>query len=576
MSWSQARSVRTGLILSALVAGLALTSAPTLAAKERSDRGRGLGRPSQTSDPQARATPAPSRSAPEPEKDRARGGPQVTAPLPLQPPRGTSEPTRHSHPLWAQPRPSRDPVSDQPGQVPFRPAPPQDNRDHPVWQTPPNQRPSPYKLFERPARDTAPREFHPPTTGVPARPTDDSRPVSDKPAPDPRMWNPRLRHGDPDQNSAPGKSVPPPANWSRVRDRDQSLERDRVRSPQPSENPVTRRPAPGGNTRLDVPRAPFRGPEADRSVKLIVPEARERAREAMRDRLRQRNREAFTTDRARPTRDAIGNHVSDNVKLVLRDNVSRISIGYQRVRRDFGTPAYHYVFGPRSPTDYWDGYWDGYADGYWAGRHHYRRSHVVLTFYYGYYWSDPYWFAFWYPGYYPSVYHYWGWCPGWIYPARVYYVPAEYVYVPVTPYRYYYGAYGIDQVGVQRTAQDIRRAWFNSEVAPLAAHLTDQLDIRVYFDGEYAYTTSTDDYYAMTVDAMATTQTVALDFNDPIWISTHEVFYTGRHVFYDPEGTRYTIHVSYRLRRLGGEWYIVAVGSSLSPIQHQYRDFRYT
>jgi hypothetical protein len=33
--------------------------------------------------------------------------------------------------------------------------------------------------------------------------------------------------------------------------------------------------------------------------------------------------------------------------------------------------------------------------------------------------------------------------------------------------------------------------------------------------------------------------------------------------------------VSYRFRNLGGEWFLVAVGSSLEPIQHQYRDFRY-
>jgi hypothetical protein len=36
------------------------------------------------------------------------------------------------------------------------------------------------------------------------------------------------------------------------------------------------------------------------------------------------------------------------------------------------------------------------------------------------------------------------------------------------------------------------------------------------------------------------------------------------------------VYVSYRLRRLGGEWYIVAVGSSLEPIRHHYSDFRYT
>jgi len=264
------------------------------------------------------------------------------------------------------------------------------------------------------------------------------------------------------------------------------------------------------------------------------------------------------------------------VGLIVRDSISRISLGYTRIRHEFGPPAHHYVFVPRSPADYWEGYWEGYADGYWAGKHHHHHPPVVISFYYGYYWSDPYWFAFWYPGYYPAIYHYWGWCPAWIYPARVYYVPVEYVYVPVTVYRYYPSAYAVDDVGAARAIQDIRRAWFNSEIEPLALHLTDRLDIRVYFDGEYAYTTSTEDYYAMTVDAMATTQTVAMDFDEPVWISSHEVIYTGRHVFYDPSGDRQVVYVSYRLRRLGGEWYLVAVGSSLEPIRHQYRDFRYS
>jgi hypothetical protein len=172
------------------------------------------------------------------------------------------------------------------------------------------------------------------------------------------------------------------------------------------------------------------------------------------------------------------------------------------------------------------------------------------------------------------VYHYWGWCPGWVYPNRVYYAPAEYVYVPQTPYRYYSPGYSIDEPGAYRTMEDVRQAWFESEISKLAYHLTDQEDIRVYFDGEYEYTTSTDDYYAMTVDAMSTTNTVSMDFDTPIWLSTNEFFVTGRHVFYDPSDQRQTVYVSYRFRKLGGEWFLVATGSSLEPIRHQYHDFR--
>jgi hypothetical protein len=270
----------------------------------------------------------------------------------------------------------------------------------------------------------------------------------------------------------------------------------------------------------------------------------------------------------------VGNAISGGVAVLVRDNISRISISYGRVRRHFGEPRHHYLIAPRSRADYWHGYWDGYADGYHAGRHYWHGSRVVVRFYYGYYWSDPYWCAFYYPGYYPAIYHYWGWSPGWVYPSRVYYVPVEYVYVPATPYRYYPTTYHVDDTAARAATEDIRRAWFESEISTLAYHLTDQLDVRVYFDGKYEYTTTTEDYYAMTVDAMATMQTVALDFDRPIWLSTHEFFVTGRHVFYDPLDKRQTVYVSYRLRNLGGEWYIVAVGSSLEPIRHKYRDFR--
>jgi len=199
---------------------------------------------------------------------------------------------------------------------------------------------------------------------------------------------------------------------------------------------------------------------------------------------------------------------------------------------------------------------------------------VVLTLFYPFYYSDPQFVGFYHSGYYPSVYAYFGWSPGWVYPQRVYYSPADYVYVPATPYRYYSSGYRLDYTGASRAISDIRRSWLDGDIGPLAAHLTNQVDIRIYFDGEYSYTTTTDDFYAMTLDTLATSRTLAMDFDDPIWISSQEVFYTGRQVFYDPDGERHTVYVSFRFRKLGAEWYLVALGTSRDPIQHQYTDFR--
>jgi len=442
------------------------------------------------------------------------------------------------------------------------------------WARGPAERPNPYQLYRAPERQAAPEPAQRQLRSQPANPVAQPRagapervqpPATrvnrEQPTASLRQWTPREDRGSVEAE---------PPRFNREQLRDQTRERDR----QEGTGRVEVRPPRSDERQFSAPRANFRGPEAEQELKVVPRESQDRLQSRLQSWVRDQNRRS-APQHVRPPRDVVGNVVPDSVHLIQRDRLSRISISYHHVERDFGVPSYHYFIYPRSPADYWDGYWDGYADGYWAGRHHRHGHSIVLSFYYPYYWSDPYWLAFYYPGYYPSVYHYWGWCPGWVYPARVYYVPIEYVYVPVTPYRYYYTGYAVDHVGAQRAIEDIRRAWFNSEVTPLAAHLTDQLDVRVYFDGEYEYTTSTEDYYAMTVDAIATTQTVSMDFDSPIWISSHEVFYTGRHVFYDPDGGRQTVFVSYRLRRLGTDWYIVAVGSSLKPIRHQYRDFRY-
>jgi len=362
---------------------------------------------------------------------------------------------------------------------------------------------------------------------------------------------------------------PPQLDQKRVRDRRAPDNGDRIGG--------TERPVPRASERLlKVPEADFRGPESDHNVRLIRSEDHQRFQNRLQERLNNHNNSQNRPTRERLLQDTVGNAIPADLTIVNRDNLSQVGASYGRIRRSFGRPNFHYVVAPRSRLDYWDGYWDGYADGYWAGRHRWHGSHVVLSFYYGYYWSDPYWFAFYYPGYYPSIYHYWGWCPGWVYPNRVYYVPTDYVYIPATPYRYYYATPYVDEIAAHRVVEDTRRAWFESDIATLSYHLTDQLDIRVYFDGEYGYSTTTEDYYAMTVDAMATTHTVAMDFDTPIWLSTREFFVTGRHVFYDPAENRQTVYVSYRFRNLGGEWYLVAVGTSLEPIQHKYRDFRYS
>ncbi|MFB3880890.1 MAG: hypothetical protein ACE149_06485 [Armatimonadota bacterium] len=272
--------------------------------------------------------------------------------------------------------------------------------------------------------------------------------------------------------------------------------------------------------------------------------------------------------RAPRGRDFIGNQIPAGTRVIDPPALRQINVNFVRIESRCGTPAHQFVFLPR--TSFYPGYFHA-DDGFYGFRHHGHHSFIVINFFYPFYFSDPYWFAFSYPGFYPSVYSMWGWCPGWVYPDRVYYNPYDYVYSPAA----YSPRLYLDSDGQQRAINDIRHAWIESDPSLLLSHLTNQVDVRIYFNGQYSYTSSTDDYYAMTVDTMSTTRTAAMDFDNPIWISSNEVFYAGHQVFADPDGAQHDLYISYRLRKLGSDWYVVAFGSSPDPIRSQYKDFRY-
>ncbi len=429
------------------------------------------------------------------------------------------------------------------------------------------------------------REQRPSNEGgrvTPGQPREEPKDTAPQPGREPGRWQPRpqpqgneapaqgrWRPRPPDQNTAP---APPNRDRGRIsggRDREQPKPQERTRPGEQGKAPDFRTP---GQLRTRVPEAKFRGPQAERRV-TRVPERPEQLQTRLRESVRRWNTTKPVFQGGHLVRDVVGHQVPRDARFIDRSRQPRTRTGYTRIQTRLGRPTNYYTFIPRFPGDYWDGYWDGYRDGRWDGRRHRPHAAVVINLYYGYYYSDPVWFGFYYPGYYASVYHYYGYCPGWVYPTRVYVAPSDYVYWPADPYRYY-GRSQVDEAGAQRALGDLRRAWLNNDVDLLARHLTDDLDIQIYFDGQYEYTTSTEDYYGMTADALASTETESLTFDDPIFISSHEVFYTGRHVFYDPDGYRQTVYVSYRLRKLGDGWYLTAVGSSLEPIRHHYQDFR--
>jgi hypothetical protein len=273
----------------------------------------------------------------------------------------------------------------------------------------------------------------------------------------------------------------------------------------------------------------------------------------------------------------------EKVAPIVVDRGSRPRIGgsFSVIRSRFGHPFFGYTFIPRPVTAFSIGYNLGFRDGFSLGLHYgvpsYRHVRpVFLRFYFGYYFDDPFFAGFWYPGYYPSVYSYFGWVPRWcLAPSIVLYEADPYPIYVGPPVYYYMTSLRLDEEGVSGAMADIRRAWLDSDIDRLAYYLREEGKVSVYFDGSYCYSVSRDDYYTMTLDAISTVKTVEMDFDGPIWLSRSEVFFTGRHIFYNPDNERQIVYVSYRLHRYAGHWSIIAVGSSPKPIGHEYHDFRY-
>jgi hypothetical protein len=272
---------------------------------------------------------------------------------------------------------------------------------------------------------------------------------------------------------------------------------------------------------------------------------------------------------------------------VLRHSHREVERNAAAFRHRFGEPGFQYVLVPRTTSDFSVAYSLGYSAGLHFGAAHRHRHHPVVMFcYYPFYFEDPYFVGFWYRGYYPSIYYYYGWLPRWCYPPSIV-VHARDPYpfyfgwwegTPRTQHHYYYYYYSsppaLDERGVDRALADIRRAWLEGDIDRLAYHIQESEKISVYFDNDYSYSVSGDDFYAMTLDAMSSLKTLDVAFSEPTWLNSREVFVTGQHIFLDPEGERQKVYLSFRLHRYDDRWYIIGAGSSPKPIKNIYQDFR--
>jgi hypothetical protein len=298
---------------------------------------------------------------------------------------------------------------------------------------------------------------------------------------------------------------------------------------------------------LHSPGRDYRGPGSGDTLRVLDPAARQQSQMNLRNWVRQHNNETASGN--------LEKTIPIKGTWINRDKAQGIGANYDRIRSSLGDPHNAFGFRHHREGDF----------GHFGLRHRFDGDDddddfVVLNCFFPYYLGDPYATGF-YSNYYPSVYDYWGWSPDYINPNRVYYDQAALMYDNPG----LYGtttAYDIDTDGADQAIADIRQAWLDGNINAFGAHLDDQLDINIYFDGDYSYSTSSSDYYSMTADAMATTKTISLDFDRPAPIGNDEISVRGKQVFTGPENDRHTLYVSYQLRLVGNDWYIVSFDSS--------------
>ncbi|MGC8862766.1 MAG: hypothetical protein ACP5R5_08320 [Armatimonadota bacterium] len=166
-----------------------------------------------------------------------------------------------------------------------------------------------------------------------------------------------------------------------------------------------------------------------------------------------------------------------------------------------------------------------------------------------------------------SVYFYYG-CLPCIEIMRVYigpYVTVSYGAKPVVVREVYYLVRSAAS-DLDRALSDIRNAWLNGRSDLIARHVRGGRRVAVFLDGRYDYSVKTDDYVEMTTDALSEIQTVSFTWQTVKQRVDGAYTAFGRHIYRDSDGTTKSIYVSYTLRRIGDEYFIEEVGSSLSRL----------
>lgn len=114
--------------------------------------------------------------------------------------------------------------------------------------------------------------------------------------------------------------------------------------------------------------------------------------------------------------------------------------------------------------------------------------------------------------------------------------------------------------------QDIRLAWLYGRMDLIRAHVRHTDRIAVLLDGRYDYSIQGDDYIQMTADAFDQIRTTSFNW-DTVRERTDGRFTAfARHEYRDNSNITKIVYTSYTFDVYGGEYYIIEVGSSASPL----------
>jgi hypothetical protein len=146
--------------------------------------------------------------------------------------------------------------------------------------------------------------------------------------------------------------------------------------------------------------------------------------------------------------------------------------------------------------------------------------------------------------------------------------PIEFIYEPI----YVTGAYYVDNPrweGVDEALADIRSSWLSGRFDLLGRHVEPESRIAVLIDGEYDYAVDSVDYLAMTEDAIVDLETISFIWNKVRERKDGTIMAFADHSYWSGDRAR-TVYVSYTLKRIGLDYYITEVGSSLNPLSQQF------